>query len=372
MQILLITELVFIFLLGASAGSFLNVCICRLPYEKSIFWPGSRCGHCFQPIRLRHNIPLLSYWLLRGRCRSCGVPFSIRYFFIELLTGLAFVGLFYLEIVQNIHNLPGLREDRFGIKLGLIPLPAWFFFAYHAALLFFLIAAAVIDIDHQEIPLSLTVTGTFVGLVGGTLLWPWQPAVARWKQVTPPAPPAIIPDVTIQPGVYSWPVWVQDDLPAWLAPDSRWTGLVTGLAGMVAGMLVLRMIGFLFQLGRGKEGMGLGDADFMMMAGSFLGWQPVVMAFFLSVFPGLVYGILQFVVRRDQALPFGPSLATGVLLALLGWQVIGPQVRLVFFSDSLLLWLTGIGAVLLLLMSGFLRALSRHPEAPAEGGQTAD
>src|SRR5688500_3892673 len=95
-----------VFLVGAAVGSFLNVCIYRLPLEKSILWPReSRCGHCLQPVRWRDNIPLLSYWLLGGRCRSCGQGFSPRYFFVELLTALGLVGLFYLEVELNVHRL---------------------------------------------------------------------------------------------------------------------------------------------------------------------------------------------------------------------------------------------------------------------------
>ncbi len=74
-----------VFVLGAVVGSFLNVVIARLPLEKSIIWPGSRCGKCLAPIRWYDNIPLFSYLRLRGRCRACGQSFSIRYFLVELL-----------------------------------------------------------------------------------------------------------------------------------------------------------------------------------------------------------------------------------------------------------------------------------------------
>src|SRR5207244_12084750 len=94
-----------VFVLGTIVGSFLNVCIYRIPLEKSILWPGSRCGSCLQPVRWYDNIPLLSYLLLRGRCRTCHSAFSARYFLIELLTGLCFVGLFYLEIVDNVFGI---------------------------------------------------------------------------------------------------------------------------------------------------------------------------------------------------------------------------------------------------------------------------
>src|SRR5262249_40383036 len=95
-----------VFVVGVCVGSFLNVLIARLPLEKSVLWPGSHCGKCFQPIRWYDNLPLISYVWLRGRCRSCGASYSVRYFLVELLTGLGFVGLFWAEIVENIHGWP--------------------------------------------------------------------------------------------------------------------------------------------------------------------------------------------------------------------------------------------------------------------------
>src|SRR5579871_1604415 len=93
-----------LFLLGITVGSFLNVCIVRLPQGRSLIRPGSMCGHCHKPIRLQDNIPLLSYWLLRGRCRHCGAPFSMRYFWIELVTGCLFVLIYHFEVARNIHH----------------------------------------------------------------------------------------------------------------------------------------------------------------------------------------------------------------------------------------------------------------------------
>src|SRR5947208_9418993 len=102
----LVFWLVFAFLLGTAVGSFLNVIVARLPYEKSVLWPGSRCGNCYQPIRFFFdNIPLLSYLLLRGRCRTCKARFSIRYFLVELFVALAFVGVFVFEIADNINGI---------------------------------------------------------------------------------------------------------------------------------------------------------------------------------------------------------------------------------------------------------------------------
>src|SRR5438270_1536709 len=93
-HLMMVFLLLFVFVFGTIVGSLLNVCIYRIPLEKSIIWPGSRCSNCLQAVRWYDNIPLLSYLRLRGRCRTCHARFSSRYFWIELLTGLCFAGLF--------------------------------------------------------------------------------------------------------------------------------------------------------------------------------------------------------------------------------------------------------------------------------------
>ena len=82
----------FIFFAGLCLGSFLNVCIWRIPREESIVWPGSHCPACNHPIAAYDNIPLLSWLLLAGKCRHCRAPISPRYFEVELLTGALFTG----------------------------------------------------------------------------------------------------------------------------------------------------------------------------------------------------------------------------------------------------------------------------------------
>ena len=167
----------FVFLIGATVGSFLNVCVARLPFEKSILWPGSHCGRCFQPIRARDNFPLLGYWLLRGRCRSCGQPFSISYFVVELFTACAFAGLFYLEIGRNIARFALFAERQWEIQWGLMPWQAWAVFVWHATLLGFLITISLCDLQYLEVPLNVTVCGTVVGLIGATFFaWPFPDA----------------------------------------------------------------------------------------------------------------------------------------------------------------------------------------------------
>ncbi len=352
-----------VFVVGLVMGSFLNVCVARLPLEKSILWPNSRCGHCLQPVRWYDNLPLLGYLILRGRCRTCGTHFSIRYFLVELLTALGFVGLFYLEVVQNVHNWPQWGRG-WAIKQGFYPWQWWVGYGWHALLFAFLMVAAACDLGGREIPLPLTLTGTFVGLMGSIFLpWPWPDTwsdILRrlgapqqlalqgpWWQLFFPVPT----------GLYPWPVW--GPLPDGLPPGSWQLGLATGVAGALVGTFLLRAVGFLFSTGLGKEALGLGDADLMMMAGAFLGWQVVVVAFFLSVIPALFFGILNLVVHKDNSLPFGPSLAAGVLLTLLGWHWLGPQVLVLFYWGRLMLGLAGVAAVFMLLSSFAVRLVRR-------------
>jgi leader peptidase (prepilin peptidase)/N-methyltransferase len=368
--------LVLLFFIGSAIGSLLNVCIARLPLEKSIIWPSSRCGHCLLPIRWYDNIPLVSYWLLRGRCRTCGAPFSIRYFFVELLTGLGFAGLFYLEIIHNSHRWPFLANDPIAVRAGVIPWQGWVAFAFHVTLFCFLLTAAFCDLAQREIPWSLSVTGTIIGLVGSVFLaWPfpatidvpprpggppawWEVRVGRAARLDPTMHPwwqAV--NEGPREGLYPWPVW--GPLPSWLPPGSWQLGLVTGLAGLLAGTLLLRAVRFLFSSGLGMEALGLGDADLMMMAGAFLGWQPVVTAFFVSCLPGLVFGAIQMAVRRDTSLPFGPALAAAVLMTWLGWDYLGRNLQVIFFWGPMLLALVIISAVFLLVSSFAFRFFRR-------------
>jgi leader peptidase (prepilin peptidase)/N-methyltransferase len=139
-------------LLGLVFGSFFNVVIWRVPLHKSISSPPSHCPRCKQPIRPYDNIPVLSWLLLRGRCRDCGQPISSRYPLVEALTGLLFVAAY----------------ARFGF--GLLTLKALVFISL-------LIVTAFIDLDHQILPFGFSVTGLVVGLLGGIVAPP--PHVVR-------------------------------------------------------------------------------------------------------------------------------------------------------------------------------------------------
>jgi leader peptidase (prepilin peptidase)/N-methyltransferase len=140
---------------------------------------------------------------------------------------------------------------------------------------------------------------------------------------------------------------------------STLSGIATGLAGLFVGTFLLRGVRFLFTKGLGREALGLGDADLMMMVGAFLGWQPVVVAFFAGALLSVGFAIVQAVVFRDNALAFGPGLAAGSLLTMLTWKWIAPAVQPIFFHETLLLMLLGSGAAFMLVASTLIRLARR-------------
>jgi leader peptidase (prepilin peptidase)/N-methyltransferase len=358
-----------VFLVGLMVGSFLNVLIARLPYEKSVVWPGSRCGTCYRSIRLLDNTPILGYLRLRGRCRFCKTSFSSRYLWVELGTALAFVALFLIEVVAQSeggpgwlrpwHTAPGLRYPYMGSSATAgPPIAAWVYFAAHACLLALLIAAAVIDAEHKIIPAQITYPGTVVGLICAVVLpWPWP---------TDPSAAANIPPLAwlleggerIPTGVVLWPF--AGPPPDWAPPGSWQLGLMNGLVGAAVGTFLVRVFKFLFEWGFGQEALGLGDADLLMMVGAFLGWQVAFLGFFAGAFAALglmIPGLLWKAIRGKAAgseLPFGPGLVVGVVLVWFGWPAMG-TVRQILFDPILTGVVVGIMCVGLLAAGALLR-----------------
>ncbi len=238
-------HLVTLFVLGAALGSFLNVCIYRIPHGVSLSRPGSHCYRCGRAVRWFDNIPLLSYWLLRGRCRHCGAKFSMRYFMIELLTALLFVG----------------AALRLGPSLALLP-----------ALIFIclLIVATFTDIDHWIIPDRITLGGLGVGLALAAI-WP-----VGWAAGNPLA-------------ASGW-----GGVPIKLMP------LVSSAGGAVLGFLLLFGIGWFGSLIFRKEAMGFGDVKLFAMFGAFLGVAYMLHVLVLASLIGSLVGLAGLIASRWQ------------------------------------------------------------------------
>lgn len=352
-----------VFVLGLGIGSFLNVLIARLPKEKSPIWPASRCGSCLRGLKLIDNLPIVGYLRLRGRCRFCGATFSSRYLWVELGTGVAFVALFWVEIAAQArggpdflapwHHAPGLEFAY--LRSPLPPAACWAYFAAHACLLALLIAAAVIDAEHQIIPPQITYFGTVVGLVCATLMpWPW-PTSPDVLAGIPPGLPWLLPEAIdrLPTGVVLWPF--AGPPPAWAPAGSPLLGFVNGLVGAAVGMLVGRGVKFLFETGLNKEALGLGDADLLMMIGAFLGWQVAVLAMPVGalltlpvVLPPKIWGWVRGK-PTTSALPFGPGIAAGAVATWFAWPVVGEFARVLF--DPVM-----IGVIAVIMSGGMLVA----------------
>lgn len=294
-----------IFFFGAMVGSFLNVCIYRMPLEKSLWWPGSHCGNCFQSVKKADNLPLFSYWFLKGRCRTCNVKYSSRYFWIELFTATLFAATFYYYV----NYLKSNPESPFA-KVARVDL--FWIWLYHITFLCFLIVATFTDFDHREIPLRLTIPGTIIGIVGGSFVgWPW---------------PLDINNPLVQQsymgGLHYWPFWapLSDVTLPFMSgppqPNAWYVGFLTSLIGALAGTGLIRLIRSLFSWAYEKEAMGLGDADLLMLIGAFLGWQALILVMAYAVLLGLLYVVVMFLFKGGSEMPFGPMLAGGAALVL--------------------------------------------------------
>jgi leader peptidase (prepilin peptidase)/N-methyltransferase len=150
--------IVFLFAIGCCVGSFLNVVIYRLPRDKSLVRPPSSCPSCGKHIQFYDNIPLVSWLLLRGKCRYCKARISPRYFVIELLTGLVFVGTFALYFHSGLrHGIPAFLSG------------GWILYLISVILFSALIASSAIDLEMWIIPLSICWFAAAAGLLGGAI-----------------------------------------------------------------------------------------------------------------------------------------------------------------------------------------------------------
>jgi leader peptidase (prepilin peptidase)/N-methyltransferase len=259
-------EFVFSVLIGLAIGSFLNVCISRMPHNESVVHPRSRCPRCRKPIAGYDNIPVLSYVLLGGRCRNCKKKISIRYPLTEALTGV-------------ISALIYLKYD-LGLQYAV-------YFAFAAAL----IVLAFIDADHRILPDPITLNGIWIGLLVSLVIFIPGPFVAR----------------VLQSAGFSF-------------PSDRLVSFASSVAGAVVGGGILWAVGEAYFRLRGVEGMGFGDVKMMAMVGAFLGTPRTVFTIMAGSLLGSVIGLLMMRFGgkdKEYELPFGTFLSLGAIVALL-------------------------------------------------------
>jgi leader peptidase (prepilin peptidase)/N-methyltransferase len=266
-----IVAFIFIFAFGAIVGSFLNVVIHRVPHEESIVFPNSACPKCKNSIKPYDNIPIVSWLILGGKCRSCGEKISARYPTVELLTALLYV-LVYWQIGFNPY------------------LPVCLIFVTTIVSLIF------IDAEHMILPNVITYPLLIFALLVRLVFSLFISA-------------EYFTDLNFAPLKYL------SDYPLW----------IVSLAGAVLGGLVgggfLWLVGAIWKLLRGVDAMGLGDVKMMFAVGALLGWRLTFLSIFLGAFSGAVIGI--FVIYRQKEkdfqaqIPFGIFLGIGSILSLL-------------------------------------------------------
>jgi len=235
----------FVFIFGLAVGSFLNVCIYRLPLKKSIIFPPSHCPKCGNKIRAYDNIPLLSYIILGGKCRFCKEQISIIYPAVELLSGSIFVSLYLWY---------GLGWE-FASKIFLFTSLMVIFF---------------IDLKYQLIPDVITLPGITVGLVFSLL--------------------------------------------------SKSPSFLDSVIGIISGGGLFYLVALAGDKIFKKESMGGGDIKLAAMLGAFLGWQKILLVFFLASLLGALVGIIFLILsprlRENRLIPFGPFLAIATAICI--------------------------------------------------------
>ena len=240
-------------------GSFLNVCIYRLPRDLSVVSPRSFCPECEAPITWYDNIPLLSFILLRGRCRKCAKRISWRYPVVELLTGIFFFAAVYLRGLTG----PAIH------------------FAVFAAIIVELVFS---DLEERILPDEFTLGGAALGIVFAAL-WPSGFGLLQFF--------------------------------FWSAHQPRLLAAADALLSALFCSGTLWLVGAIYQKLRHREGLGLGDVKMFATVGAFLGLSYALMGFFVGSVLGSVIGLSYILIARKDAssypLPFGTFLGVGAI-----------------------------------------------------------
>ena len=367
---------VIIFAYGCCIGSFLNVVIYRMPRDKSLITPPSSCPSCGKHIRFYDNVPLFSWLLLGRKCRYCRAPISARYFFIELLTAVVFLGLFIVYFYTDLRETVQPFLGR-----------GWLIYLLHIILLSAFIAASAIDLEHWIIPLAICWLVTAAGFIGSAV-GPYfiDTALIRAYSLLPSASAAT---GSMAAGgaiglAISWGLLASGLLKRSYETDEHAEGgqveqkdnaakeenpelhvnhrleafreiifltpiiacslaaywiisstvsiesqnnfpiqhpVVAGFLGSLWGYFIgcgivwgVRIFG---TLAFGKEAMGLGDVHLMGAAGAVIGPILVVVAFFIAPFFGLAWAGFQMFFKKIRQIPYGPFLSLGIFVVMI-------------------------------------------------------
>ena len=380
--------ILFLFALGACVGSFLNVVVWRLPQMEeaqidggwlaelwhtwqTLSYPPSHCPKCNERLRWYDNIPVIGWIKLRGKCRFCKQPISIRYPIVEAITGLLFAFYYVMYFMAGLS--PGCTQ------LDIVQ--HWPIYFLNVMLISALLAATLIDAEFFIIPLTIPwfvvpfalaehavwdrtgwpgalnlsnlpaalTAGAVVGLVISIILLNWRVIPRSFAEAAPlmeiekkhlkveegEQPPRefspreiraemrkemlfLLPPLILGFG-FLLAVWKVPAVARFWDPIAH-TGWVGGLLGSILGLLVgafvVWMIRILGSYAFGREAMGMGDVHLMAAVGAVLGPGPVTIAFFLAPFFGIIHAIYLMFSKKGRELPLGPYLALGTAAAM--------------------------------------------------------
>ncbi len=373
--------IIFLAVIGACVGSFLNVVIYRLPRGESIVFPGSHCPSCGRAIRAYDNIPILSYLLLLGKCRFCKVRISPRYIAVEALTAGLLVGLYVCYYILHLRDGSGTFEH------------SWPTYAAHAALLCGLLVCSAVDIEHWIVPLEVCWIVSMIGIIAAAAApqQSWMPPIsAPWAASSLAAAAGLVISLILQHYGLIQPSFMdaRDKPIASLAkhtadsaaikdkkqpkavaftrehgvnprveilrevmfltpaivlavvaytlvtnvhvPGRAWQklldwpmvgahikGLLAAVMGYLIGGLWIWGTRILGTLAFGKEAMGLGDVHILAAVGAVTGWIVPSVAFFLAPLFGLLWALYLWLRRNQKELPYGPWLAAASVVVMI-------------------------------------------------------
>lgn len=250
-----------VFIFGSIVGSFLNVCIHRMPKSESVVWPRSHCPKCQKRIPGYDNIPFLSFILLGGKCRFCKEKISLRYPLVELLTAGLTLALY----------------NHFGLSYN---------FFLSMVMLWSLIIATFVDIAYRIIPDEISVGGMIIGLI----------MVSITGFSLSPLKFTFIPTLESLKGIIIG-------------------GGILYLTGVTFDLVYFKLLKRPAINGE-TESMGGGDIKLLAMIGAFMGWKIALLTFFLAPFLGIVIGIVNLITKKDHTIPYGPFLSIAALVSL--------------------------------------------------------
>ena len=246
---------------GACVGSFLNVCIYRIPRDESVVTPRSHCPHCNAKIPWHLNIPVLSWLCLRGKCATCKGPIAFRYTLVELLTAMICLTVFMKWAAP--------------VAMHMLPIPHPLLIPVYWLFLAGLILGTFVDFEHFIIPDSVTIGGMAAGPLLSALV----------------------------PVLHGKELW--------------WQGLFSSCIGMAVGFGLLYAVAEIGTKAFKKEAMGFGDVKLMGAIGAFLGWKAVLFTVFASSLLGSLVGLLLMAfggVKLQSRIPFGPYISAAAMI----------------------------------------------------------